>query len=385
MYGELNKRLIFVFILLLLPGFIKAQSRQWKLEFAYGSTIGFARTGGKFSQQYSDLAYLKISPGISQNLYSSANSGLAPFEQFLYGSLFSLGLNRRISPDWYIHSGLEMGGIGYTVTEYPTEHGRTPDNAFTLTYANRAQHYLLQTSLPIRFRYKKHNTSGWIPGIMMGVAFNYAYAPEFRNLFYQGSPISKGFITTDFGLRLEIGSLISFNLIYQQGYFPVVNDEVHLLSSNYLNRGTEHFLVKSNVSNVRLSVAVNLVKLPFRKEDSSPLKRKASHVLSWDCTDSLRIILLDDDLEDGDSVAVFLDDKIIHSGLLLDKTGYSLVIPCDTINHTLHIVPLNEGRISPNTVRVLLYSRGVLMQDEVLKSNPKSQIILQIHPRKLKE
>ncbi len=383
MYRRRNKAGGVTLLLALILGGVtgsNAQPSPWKMEIAYGSTVGIASSDHRFSRQVSEVAYLRVTPSVSQSWYSYDNSGLSPFEKVLYGSFFSIGLNRPLTPDWTFHSGIETGGRAFTITEYPTQNARNPDDIHTLTYANRARQSLLVTSLPFRFEYRREGSRKLMPGLLLGVSVNYAYAPQFRNLFYTGEKVSALFPTADLGLRWEMGKRFSLSLVYQQGFYPVVKDEVNLLSSQYLNRGVEHFPIQSLGSSLRLSLAFRLPAIRKPEGVLAFQDRKKSHHLEWTCRSGMRLCLLDDGLEDGDSVAIYVDDRLLEEGFQLSKEGYCLPLTCTGTAQVISVVPLNEGRIAPNTVRVQLVSGTEILRDEVLKSDTRHRIVIELKP-----
>lgn len=267
------------------------------------------------------------------------------------------------------------------IQENPSQQGRYPDNPYEILYANRARQNILISSLPFRFirRSQKPNILTVEP--VLGASLNYAYAPAYNTHFYKSDGVSRVFPSLDLGLRLleQKWDRFSFNLVYQQGFYPISDDQVQLLSSWYMHKPPNYFQVGFKGSNLRFSLNTR-VYVKAKKKPANPLDRKKSHELEWDCTGNVELCVLDDGLEDGDSVAIYVGNSRLEMGIVLTKAGYCFPVVCESHSQLITIVPLNEGRIIPNTVRVILKKDGVLLNDQILKSGKDRKIVILLKP-----
>jgi hypothetical protein len=113
--------------------------------------------------------------------------------------------------------------------------------------------------------------------------------------------------------------------------------------------------------------------------------RKVAEVANIPITsDSIELNFYDNGIVDGDSIAIFLNDSLLHEHVFLSHINYKLMLPVALLKeqNTLVMVAENLGSIPPNTSTVIIYVGKQRYQAELESDEKQSATIKFYKPSK---
>lgn len=109
-----------------------------------------------------------------------------------------------------------------------------------------------------------------------------------------------------------------------------------------------------------------LIKRHFNGKDMSRFKIESDFSLGTLETKSklVKIEVRDHSLVDGDRIKVYLNEKVIHSNIMLNGVSYSINIELKSGYNRIDIEALNEGYSGPNTAELRVFDENGYLLSE---------------------
>lgn len=310
-----------------------------------------------------------------------------------------LGLEKQINKRISITAGLEVGARYFSVHQLYYLNG-VYDN-FEMPLVNRS---FRNFSMPFGISYNQRlfNRFSIKPNAGFSINMPESFSQKQMNDEYVVVAYSPIYfmlsIGTEINYTLKNGNGIALTAIYSHGFSNIIKDYVgdqrsikdsikdtpdgpyYRIDHYYQNKVT----VASNGSN--FSLGIKYYFLPFGK--SVVEKNKKTHIpsaldfnnriinkaseIKVD-TNYVKLCLWDDQRIDGDSVSLEYKDSIIFSNVRLDANKKCIWIKVEKNQPNYLIVhALNEGRVKPNTVSLVIYSRNnefpISVKTDLIKS-----------------
>ena len=359
-----------------------------KLSFGYGTAYTLATVNGQRAFRPHRESELAAEGGWSQQWpLQSGETKLKSWENFLYNSQFSFGVEKSISNRFSLASGLEIGGRYFTVTEYRTRDGRGVGPVVEEYYANRMTRAYLVSSLPLLLK-TSLNGQGKLQFLgITGFALNYAHSVGKTTVFYESKSISTFFPTLHLGLEIRerYFNRLSLDLGWQAGFSNILQDEVVLYSGLNTGSNVQRFQVESRGSHLRaglhfyfnspggkkaLPVSPGVLPIP-------PVGKTIQVSLQ---SGPFELCIVDDQTIDDDSVKVLHDKQVLVEAMRLTKSEqcYTLNLDSTAEESEILIIALNDGRIKPNTMRIVIRQNGKEVENAFIRTETTRSVQLLI-------
>lgn len=398
------KQFYFILFTLLSPLIVKCQYR-------FSFKIANINSSAYFESNNQNF-YLDSDPKTRTDMYSSykikSENTLDWHEDmqstsFLYnigrGLALELGLEKQITKKISISSGFEVGSRYFSINKINNKKGVSLEDE-----APFIKRSIKNFSVPFTISYNQ--TIKNIFSIKPNVGFSINMPESYAQNLFEDEYLSMAYspiyfmltIGTELNFTLKNGNGIALTATYSQGFSNIIKDYIgdqRVLKDTLFNTQngtytvTEHFYknmvaVANNGSN--LSLGIKYYFLPFGKS-VSPKNKKMPQLSPIDFkkriiseaseiivdTNYVKLCLWDDQKIDGDSVALEYKDSIIFTNVRLDTSKKCIWIKVEKNQPNYLIIhALNEGRVKPNTVSLLIYSRGkehpISVKTDLIKS-----------------
>lgn len=153
--------------------------------------------------------------------------------------------------------------------------------------------------------------------------------------------VAKAEIKSKNGLLVIIGNFIG----------KYVNDSICTTGKIYLVKTEDK--IKSRVDSTRLQQTYIENKLITENSNENHLKSNQTLGINWH-SEKMKIELWDAAIIDGDSISIFLNDKIILENYEIKSAKKNIEIAVEDGVNYVKILALNEGQSPPNTVNFIL-------------------------------
>lgn len=294
-----------------------------------------------------------------------------------------LGIEKKINDQFSISSGFEVGARYFSVDQIYNYSGGQSVLDLPLVYRSYRNF-----SVTFNVAYNQRIKGGLSLKPSLGFSINMPESYSQKNYIdtYESRAFSPIYFMLTFGAELNYtfkkGNEIAISAIYSQGFTNVIKDYVGDQRRTKDTVGIENgkWLIIDNYYSNKVSVASNGTNfslgikyyfLPFGKEVkqrknttinpetmdfSKRLLNKTTDVLVD--TNYVKLCVWDDQRIDGDSIAIEYKDSIIFNNVRLDATKKCIWIKVERNQPNYLIVhALNEGRVKPNTVSLVVYGR----------------------------
>jgi len=202
---------------------------------------------------------------------------------------------------------------------------------------------------------------------LSGIALNYAHSLERNTAFYKSKELSTFFPSLHVGLEVKERYLnrVSIDFGWQIGLANILKDEVVIYTGLKTGDGIQRYAVESKGSHVRAGICfyfnapsikkpVPIVALP---PSIPPIGKTIDIALE---SGPFQLSIVDDQTIDDDSVKIMQDGQVVIEAIGLQKNEQCFELQLDsTLGETeIRIIALNDGRIKPNTMRVIIKQYG---------------------------
>jgi hypothetical protein len=295
-----------------------------------------------------------------------------------------LGIEKQINKRISISTGLEIGARYFSVNTLGYHNGMY-DN-FEMPLVNRSyRNFSMPFSISYNQRlYKRFSIK---PNAGFSINMPESFSQKLLNDEFVVLAFSPVYfmlsIGTEVNYTLKNGNAIALTATFNKGFSNIIKDYISdqralkdsifdTPNNNYLRIDhyyTNKVAVASNGSN--FSLGIKYYFLPFGKSVIEKNKKthipsaldfnnriinKASEIIVD--TNYIKLCLWDDQRIDGDSVSLEYKDSIIFGNVRLDATKKCIWIRVEKNQPNYLIVhALNEGRVKPNTVSVVIHSK----------------------------
>lgn len=388
-FNRIMKKTYFIFFTFLIPLLVKCQYR-------FSFKIANINSSAYFESNNQNF-YIDSDPKTRPETYSSyriKSENTLDWHEELQGTSFlsdigrglalELGLEKQITKEFSISSGFEIGSRYFSINKINNKKGVSLDDE--TPFIKRS---IKNFSVPFTVSYNQtiKNIFSIKPNVGFSINMPESYSQKLWNDEYVAvsySPIYFMFnIGTELNCTLKNGNGIAIAASYSQGFSNIIKDYIadqRILRDSFFDSPngtyiiTEHeyknmVAIANNGSN--FSLGIKYYFLPFGKSVSPKKKlenkprlldfnkriiNEASEVTVD--TNYVKLCLWDDQRIDGDSVALEYKDSIIFSNVRLDANKKCIWIKVEKNQPNYLIVhALNEGRVKPNTVSLVIYSR----------------------------
>jgi hypothetical protein len=294
-----------------------------------------------------------------------------------------LGIEKKINNQFSISSGFEVGARYFSINQIYNYSGG--QSVLDLPLVNRSYRNF---SIPFNVAYNQRIKGGLSLKPSLGFSINMpeSFSQKQFNDTYESMAYSPIYFMLTFGAELNYtfkkGNGIAISAIYSQGFTNVIKDYVgdqrrtkdtvgfengnYVIIDNYYKNKVS---LASNGTN--FSLGIKYYFLPFGKEVQER-KNKSINIVAVDFskrllnkttdvlvdTNYVKVCVWDDQRIDGDSIAIEYKDSIIFNNVRLDATKKCIWIKVEKNQPNYLIVhALNEGRVKPNTVSLVVYGR----------------------------
>jgi len=362
------------------------QQYPLKWNIGYGTAYSYATVNTYRSFRPNRASALAAEGRWSQQWsMNTEETKLKSWENFLYNSQLYFGVEKQINKRLTLASGLEIGGRSFMLTEYLTQDGRDLGPIIETYYANRMVRSYLVTSMPILLK-TSLNQKGKLQVIALsGLVFNYAHSLEKNTTFYKSKELSHYYPTLHLGMefRERHFNRVSIDIGWQMGFSDILQDEVEIYTGIKTGNGIQRYEVESKGSHVRAGIrfyfnapsikkALPKVVLP---QGIPPIGKSIDIALK---SGPFELCIMDDQTLDDDSVKIMQDDKVLVEaiGLLKSEQCFELQLDSTSGATEIRIIALNDGRIKPNTMRVIIRQNGKEVTNEFIRTETTHSIQL---------
>jgi hypothetical protein len=314
-----------------------------------------------------------------------------------------LTIEKKLRGNWFLSTGFEVGGRFFSVERIGVKKGRI-DNWGPLvyrSYRNFSIPFSAAYNFKINNRFSVKPNAGF--SINMPESFN---SETFPRLYFVSafSPIYLMFtIGTEINYNFKNGNSIALSAIYSQGFTNIINDylrdtraindsiwdisiggdSVRLRFDKFYNNKV---VVASNGTNFSLGIKYYFLpfgsskiksnnKIDFSKIDFTNRQLNNTIAIKLD-TNFVKVCVWDDQRIDGDSVSVEYKDSLIFDNIRLEKTPKCAWIKIEhNQSNYMMVHAINEGKVKPNTVKLLVYNKEQIIEKIIKTDLQKSGII----------
>lgn len=354
----------FTIILILILSYKISHCQKYKIQFGLNNSYsyGYFYSGSKLETgnpniEISNFRTISIDNKSSLE-WSNEFAGLGFFESLGRKYHINIGLEYFINKNTTVAIGYELGSRNFSVNGddriIAFRNIRTHSIPIILSNYNRLykEIYLKKNigfsgNLPISKNQK---------GYPVNTYETKAFSPIYVLLN----------IGADIEYRFNNQNSVSFGISYNQGFTNIIKDrinyDVRFNDTQKLGLGSSS--VFSNGSHWLFGVKYARSFLPEKKKTKVPLtspkvtysKRAISTPTEYRVGSSLiNICVVDEQTIDGDSVSIEYKDSIVMQDIRLSKSKHCIQLKVETNQPNYLIIhALNEGRIKPNTVTVII-------------------------------
>lgn len=316
-----------------------------------------------------------------------------------------LSIERKMSKNFYLSTGFEVGGRFFSVeSKYFYQTNDNNDSYKPMMYRSYRNF-----SIPVSAAYnlKLNNRFSFKPNAGFSINMPESFTQEIFPGIYFVKAFSPIYFMLTIGAEINYnfkkGNAIALTATYSQGFTNIINDylpdqraindsiwDVSVGGDSVKVRQDKSYdnkvVVASNGTN--FSVGIKYYFLPFssnanklnNKIDFSKIdftKRQLNSTIDMKLdTNYIKVCVWDDQRIDGDSVAVEYKDSLILNNVRLEKTPQCAWIKIEpNQSNFLLIHALNEGRIKPNTIKLMVYNKDKTIEQTIKTDLQKSGII----------
>jgi hypothetical protein len=399
------KKILFLF--LFIPLFANSQYRfAFKVANIYSSAY-FENNNSDYFLDDDPITRGDYWQGYKTKMQNTLDWPEAASNSFLtdIGRRFSLELSieRKINKNLYLATGFEVGGRFFSVESKTfSSYYNTTDRSFSPLIYRSYRNF----SIPVSAAYnvKINNRFSLKPNAGFSINMPESFTQTtFPNIYFV-----KAF--SPFYLMLTIGTEINYNLkkgngialtaIYSQGFTNIIKDyltDQRTIKDSFWDAQNGVYerldktwdnkvVVASNGTNFSLGIKYYFLpfgsgtnklnnKIDFTKIDFTTRQLNNTIDIKLD-TNYIKVCVWDDQRIDGDSVALEYKDSLILNNVRLDKTPKCAWIKIEPHqSNYLLIHALNEGRVKPNTVKLVVYNKEKTIEQTIKTDLQKSGII----------
>lgn len=313
-----------------------------------------------------------------------------------------LTIERKMNKNFYLSTGFEVGGRFFSVeTKY---FNQINDN--NETYKPMIYRSFRNFSIPVSAAYNLNLNKRF--SIKPNAGFSINMPESFTQETWPGIYFVKAFspiylmltLGTEINYNFKKGNGIALTATYSQGFTNIINDylpDTRSIKDSVWNpqngtyERTDKFYnnkvkIASNGSNFSIGIKYYFLpfgtntnklnnKIDFKKIDFSSRQLNNTIDMKLD-TNYIKVCVWDDQRIDGDSVTIEYKDSLILNNIRLEKTPQCTWIKvAPHQSNYLLIHALNEGRIKPNTVKLVVYNKDKTIEQTIKTDLQKSGII----------
>jgi len=316
-----------------------------------------------------------------------------------------LSIERKINKNLYLSTGFEVGGRFFSVeSKYFYQIGDNKDNYKPMIYRSYRNF-----SIPVSAAYNLKLNKRF--SVKPNAGFSINMPESFTQVIFPGIYFVKAFspiylmltIGAEINYNFKKGNAIALTAIYSQGFTNIINDylpdrraindsiwDVSVGGDSVKVRIDKSYdnkvVVASNGSNFSVGIKYYFLpfgsnanklnnKIDFSKVDFTTRQLNSTIDMKLD-TNYIKVCVWDDQRIDGDSVTVEYKDSLILNNVRLEKTPQCAWIKIEpNQSNYLLIHALNEGRIKPNTIKLMVYNKNKTIEQTIKTDLQKSGII----------
>lgn len=363
--NRMKRNLTLLFFLICLNSFGQSGERFY-FTFGPSVTVGNSFEGGALSISAPNITGTHHILPMFSPLWGYPNPEYSKMQNLGRKIHFAFQLEHFFNDKNAIVTGFELGGRGYLIrSELSSD--------YVVSYRNY--------NVPLYYSRSLWNGSFWSFRINPGFQFNYARSiPKNIDEVVIINKKSTFYPQVFLGLELihrSFSAPFSFEVSYSHGNKNVIDHSY--LALDYKNPvkiqstgSAFRFTVKYLLYEKKHPVKVPELTIYRNKYDNLVFRNIKEPIRIKVPGDTLTICLSDDQTEDGDSVAIELNNRLVQKDILITKAGkcFTLVLEQGKPN-TMIVHALNEGKIPPNTcVVTVIY--GDLRKEIRLRSDLKN-------------
>jgi hypothetical protein len=362
-------RITWILVCLFLLKATFAQKGNYRLfaeintSYTYGS-FGNGKvlyTNDPSSQWISPYSKYEVQPRWSLDLpYQGLN-----FTMFARKFHYKVGVQKYLSPKLSAIFGFEVGGRLFAIMSTDSYYGGS-----TGTYVLRS---IRNYALPLQVMHSSALSEKIALSEILGFSLNIPVTLYDDAFPYQAKPYSPLYLLLNTGLELEYklsnGQSMAMNLMFNPGFKNIIDDKLlyEMYDMNTWEHRTEEARVYSN--GTHLSLGLRFYFHPHKEKTRDhqfkpalidPLIMYKKRVVTSPVnikvdSNYVRLCVWDDQRIDGDSVTIEYKDSVLMNKVALTKEMYCITLRVER-NQPNYIVvhAVNEGRIKPNTVQVMI-------------------------------
>jgi hypothetical protein len=316
-----------------------------------------------------------------------------------------LSIERKMNKNLYLSTGFEVGSRFFSVeSKYIYQINDNNDNYRPMIYRSYRNF-----SIPISAAYnlKLNNRFSLKPNAGFSINMPESFTQEtFPGIYFVKAFSPIYFMLTigaEVNYNFKKGNGIALTATYSQGFTNIIKDYISdqraindsiwdvsvggdSVKIRYDKSYDNKVVVASNGSN--FSIGIKYYFLPFgtstnklnNKVDFSKIDfttRQLNSMIDMKLdTNYIKVCVWDDQRIDGDSVAMEYKDSLILNNVRLEKTPQCAWIKIEhNQSNYLLIHALNEGRIKPNTIKLMVYNKDKTIEQTIKTDLQKSGVV----------
>jgi hypothetical protein len=367
---------------------------NWLFAVGVGTTYSYGDIAGEKKIE-TDLGSVEtVSKFSHQWPMSESKTGISATENFFRKFSFSLDAEKKITPKNSYSIGLISSSRYFNIIE------RFTGGDGNERYIYRNLHTL---SAPLAV----HNYAPLSSGVSMkqsfGLSPSIAFSKNSSWYYYKTTTTPNFFLTLDFGFELLQANNSGFavSAFYKQGLFDMLDDKISPVTTmDPVAVSIKTYNVNSKGSCFQLQLKYYIwpqkIKVFNKKKEAEkvapvptppPAPKKIIKIpdnaevlerIELPDTGKFHICIRDYLTPDGDSVSVYFNGELVVEDYELVREEKCLEIyPKKGVNQIV-IYPLNEGRIRPNTSRLIVRQSNIKMRETVLRTNAEKPLIIEL-------